>query len=206
MKLLVFTRYPESGCVKTRLIPALGPAGARELHRSMAEHALQRLDCFTNIEVCFDGGSKQCMRHWLGGSFSYIPQGGGNLGQRMLRACSRTFQQGEDKVILVGTDCPGLKASHVRKALHLLDKHDLVLGPAADGGYYLLGLKDLYAGLFEDIPWGTGQVLAETLQKAHRLGLRTVLLEELADIDRPEDLCIWEKIKEHEKSKTEKEP
>ena len=79
-------------------------------------------------------------------------------------------------------------AAHVQEAFHLLDEFDLVLGPAADGGYYLLGLNRLYKDLFESIPWGTGEVLQATLNKAKLLGIKTVLLERLADVDRPEDL------------------
>ena len=189
MKLLIFTRYPEAGSVKTRLIPTLGADGARNLHRKMAEHTIKRLDCLTaEMEVCFTGRGEKEMQEWLGKKRSYSPQGGGDLGQRLLKAFAQAFCQGEDKVVVVGTDCPDLTAAHVQEAFHLLDEFDLVLGPAADGGYYLLGLNRLYKDLFESIPWGTGEVLQATLNKAKLLGINTVLLERLADVDRPKDL------------------
>lgn len=188
MRLLVFTRYPEPGRVKTRLIPALGAAGAERLHRQMAEHTIKKLGCFACIEVCFDGGGEKEMREWLGGGLSYTPQGKGDLGRRLLFAFSRAFREGEDKVVAVGTDCPALEACHVEKAFGILDRFDLVLGPAEDGGYYLIGMNRLLRELFEDIHWGTGRVFMETIYKAYLSGLKTGLLERLADVDRPEDL------------------
>lgn len=196
MKLLIFTRYPEAGRVKSRLIPALGAEGAQSLHRLMTEHTLQRLDGFAGLEVCYDGGGERCMRKWLGNKLSYSPQGEGDLGKRLLRAFSRCFKQGEDKIVVVGTDCPGLTAFHVQEALQLLDDYDVVLGPAVDGGYYLICLGALYEELFVNISWGTSQVLQETLEKAELLGLKTILLEKLADVDRPEDLTVWDAFRE----------
>lgn len=195
MKLLVFTRYPEAGYVKTRLIPALGANGARRLHRRMTEHTLQRLDCFSGIEVCYDGGGERRMREWLGNKFNYSPQGEGDLGKRLLRAFSRGFKQGEDKIVAVGTDCPSFTAFHVQEALQLQGRYDLVLGPAVDGGYYLICLGALHEELFENISWGTGHVLRETLKKADSLNLKTILLQELADVDRPEDLAMLDTLK-----------
>ena len=190
MRLLVFTRYPAAGRVKTRLIPALGALGARQLHRRMAEDTLGKLRGVAEIEVCFDGGNENLMREWLGEGVTYTPQGPGDLGERLRSAFSRTFAREEKPVVAVGTDCPGLKASHVEEAFRLLRRHDLVLGPAADGGYYLVGLRNEHKGIFTGIPWGTGGVLRRTREKAALGGLDTALLEELADVDRPEDLDL----------------
>ncbi len=196
MKLLIFTRYPEAGRVKSRLIPALGAEGAQSLHRRMTEHTLERLNCFADMEICYDGGGERRMREWLGNKLSYSSQGQGDLGKRLLHAFSRGFKQGEDKIVVVGTDCPDLTASHVQEAFGLLDKYDLVLGPAFDGGYYLICLRTLHKALFEDIPWGTNHVLQETLKRADLLNLKTVLLEKLADVDRPGDLAVlWDGVK-----------
>ena len=195
MKLLIFTRYPRPGRVKTRLIPVLGAEGAQRLHRQMTEHTLECLQCFAQVQICFEGGGRKLMQAWLGERLTYIPQGRGDLGRRLRRAISRAFRQGEDKVIVVGTDCPGLTASHVKEALQLLHQSDLVLGPAADGGYYLIGLNSFYKDLFKDIAWGTDRVFRQTLQKADRLGLKTLFLEKLADVDRPEDIIVWTSLK-----------
>jgi uncharacterized protein len=196
VKVLIFTRYPKAGRVKSRLIPALGAKGAQSLHRRMTEHTLQRLDGFDGLEVCYDGGGERRMRKWLGNKLSYSPQGEGDLGKRLLHAFSRGFKQGEDKIVVVGTDCPDLTVSHVQEALQLLDDYDVVLGPAVDGGYYLICLGALFEDLFKNISWGTGQVLQETLKKAELLGLKTILLETLADVDRPEDLAVWDGVKD----------
>ncbi len=189
MKLLIFTRYPAPGSVKTRLIPTLGAEGACKLHSMMAKHTMKRLESLCALtEVCFTGPGEKEMQAWLGKTLSYYPQGDGDLGEKLQRAFARAFGQGEDKVVVVGTDCPDLTAAHVRTAFELLAEADLILGPAKDGGYYLLGLNRLHENLFTSIPWGTAEVLQMTLHKARLLGLKTVLLEELSDVDRPEDL------------------
>ncbi|MBS4021525.1 MAG: TIGR04282 family arsenosugar biosynthesis glycosyltransferase [Dethiobacter sp.] len=194
MKILVFTRYPEPGRVKTRLIPAVGKEGACNLHREMAEHSVKRLNRFRGImEICFDGGDEHIMKNWLGRDLSYRPQGFGDLGERMERAFADVLLSGERKVVAVGTDCPSLSAGHIHQALCRLDESDLVLGPAADGGYYLIGMSKLYSKLFKEIDWGSDKVLLQTLVAAQKLGLRATLLEELADVDRPQDLPVWEK-------------
>ncbi len=196
MKLLIFTRYPEPGSVKTRLIPTLGAEGACKLHSMMAKHTIKRLESLCALtEVCFTGQGEKEMQAWLGKTLSYYPQGGGDLGERLQRAFTRAFCQGKDKVVIVGTDCPDLTAAHVRTAFELLAEADLILGPAKDGGYYLLGLNRLHENLFASIPWGTAEVLQVTLYKAKLLGLKTVLLEELSDVDRPEDLRALAKRK-----------
>jgi hypothetical protein len=111
---------------------------------------------------------------------------------RMARAFEKAFRSGMERVILVGTDIPGLDENLIHNALEALQKDDLVLGPANDGGYYLIGLRRPLGQLFQDIPWGTGEVLAKTLQAAGQLKIRFSLLRALDDVDRPEDMPIWE--------------
>jgi len=190
-RLILFTRYPVPGRTKTRLIPALGPECAAELHRRLTEHVLGRAVSPAGaweVEVRFQGGNRRKMASWLGEGFIYRPQGPGDLGRRMLRAFRGAFREGAEMAALVGSDLPGLGGRIVEKAFCLLRRADLVLGPALDGGYYLVGMKAPCPGLFEGIPWGTGRVLEETLARAGRLGLPVELLEPLADVDRPEDL------------------
>jgi len=198
MRLIVFTRYPEAGTVKTRLIPALGPEGAKGLHREMAEYTLSqacRVGC--DLEVRFTGGDRSLMEEWLGEGLQYKKQEGDTLGERMQNAVAEAFSTGTGKVVIVGTDCPGLTAEQIKKAFGLLNKADLVLGPAFDGGYYLIGLRRPHEMLFRDIPWGSEFVLKVTLETADRLKLKTALLEKLADVDCPEDLSNWAKFKEN---------
>ena len=198
-RLIIFTRYPEPGKTKTRLIPAVGPEGAADLHRQMSEHTLGwarklRSISAVSLEVRYEGANAHSMQEWLGFDLLFAPQGEGDLGERMLRAFEEAFGAGIGRVILVGTDCPGLTKDLVQKAVAALANNDVVLGPAKDGGYYLIGLRKPIGQLFGQIPWGSGEVLKKTLQIAQALQLRVFLLEPLEDVDRPEDIYILEKF------------
>jgi uncharacterized protein len=124
----------------------------------------------------------------LGTEMIYHDQGQGDLGARMAAAFQNSFDSGIDKVAIIGTDCPDLKAEIMSKAFDELDRSDLVLGPAQDGGYYLIGLRRSLPELFEGINWGTDEVLAQTRTITQNLGLNIAELPTLTDIDRPEDL------------------
>ncbi len=194
-RLIVFTRHPVPGRVKTRLIPALGPAGAAALQQAMTRHTLEVASVLegdgVTVEVRFDGGGREAVRRWLGDRFPLAEQGDGDLGERMRRAFDDAFAAGTGRALLIGTDCPDLDAPLLRAARAALDRHDLVLGPARDGGYYLIGLRQPAPDLFRDVPWGTDTVLARTEGIARGLGLAVARLPVLDDVDRPEDLPVW---------------
>ncbi|MGL4376645.1 MAG: TIGR04282 family arsenosugar biosynthesis glycosyltransferase [Microcoleaceae cyanobacterium] len=192
-KLIVFTRYPILGKTKTRLIPVLGEDGATKLHRQLTEKTIstvKKLFCYhpLSLEVNFAGGTKNLMQNWLGDTFIYEPQPDGDLGERMAIAFQKSFESGYEKVIIIGTDCPTLKHHILREAFEALNQNELVLGPAEDGGYYLIGLRHFIPQLFENISWGTSSVLEQTNAIALSLNLSIAYLPILADIDRPEDL------------------
>ncbi|NMG10493.1 TIGR04282 family arsenosugar biosynthesis glycosyltransferase [Brasilonema sp. UFV-L1] len=196
--LIIFTRYPEPGKTKTRLIPALGIEGAANLQRQMTEHTLSQVKhlqktCAVSFEVRFAGGNLQLMQDWLGYDLVYQPQGEGDLGLRMTQSFFNAFQSSAEKVLTIGTDCPGVNDQILAEAFEKLQKCELVLGPAVDGGYYLIGLQRLIPELFINIDWGTSQVFHQTINIAQTLSLSVADLPRLADIDRPEDLPIWEK-------------
>jgi rSAM/selenodomain-associated transferase 2/rSAM/selenodomain-associated transferase 1 len=205
MRLILFTRYPESGKTKTRLISALGKEGAAELHHWMTVRVLAQARRFLaqkalSAEVRFEGGTRIMMREWLGPDLAYRPQGKGDVGERMARAFQEAFAEGIQEAVLVGTDCPGLNARTMEEAFEKVRREGLVLGPAADGGYYLIGLgrsisQDAIGRLFSGIAWGKGEVLSQTMKIAHGLGLSVTLVERLHDVDRPEDLSLWEEKK-----------
>jgi uncharacterized protein len=212
--LVIFTRYPTPGAVKTRLIPAIGAAGAARLHRQMSEHTLDRARELrqrvpVSIAVYFDGSDYQQMAEWLGTDLIYQSQGEGDLGVRMNRSILRVAgdpqrqrsgsanesasEQGE-RVVLIGTDCPALTADILAQAFEQLLDRDLVLGAALDGGYYLIGMRHPQPELFVGVDWGTDRVLQQTIAIANRLNLSIGYLPKLADIDRPEDLSLLKKI------------
>ncbi|MCP4663975.1 MAG: glycosyltransferase [bacterium] len=201
-RLIVFTRYPQPGETKTRLIPALGEQGAADLQRQMTEHTMRGVrplstSAAMRVELRYEGGSEEEMRAWLGPALCFHPQGGGDLGMRMLRAFQDSFAAGDERVVVIGSDCPGLRTEHLREGFASLARTDLVLGPAGDGGYYLIGLRrscsERAPALFSGLRWGSERVLPETLRIAAAAGLSIFLLDILDDVDRPEDLPIWER-------------
>jgi len=202
-KLIVFTRYPETGTTKTRLIPLLGANGSAELHRKMTEHTLARLKRLLTsnaltMEICYDGGNEHLMKTWLGPDLDYQPQGTGHLGLRMKRSFENAFRSGADAAVLIGTDIPDITDTVVQTAFDTLKQKNMVLGPAKDGGYYLIGLQSTSLSsamdtLFSGITWGRRDVLRKTLDVAKGLGLSFSLVDELEDVDQPEDLSIWKR-------------
>ncbi|MEQ8541484.1 MAG: TIGR04282 family arsenosugar biosynthesis glycosyltransferase [Coleofasciculus sp. D1-CHI-01] len=191
--LIIFTRYPEPGKTKTRMIPALGEEGAANLQRQMTENTLakaKKLQAFhpVSVEIHFAGGNQPLMQAWLGADMIYHQQSEGDLGERMASAFEKSFAAGMTGVVIIGTDCPDLNPQIMAEVFKLLKTHDLVLGPAQDGGYYLIGLRRLIPELFVGIHWGTWQVRQQTVEIADNLGLAIAFAPMLHDIDRPEDL------------------
>jgi uncharacterized protein len=197
-RLILFTRYPTPGTAKTRLIPALGAEGAAALQRQMTEHTSRQVRKLLalrslSIEIHFTG-DKAAIQTWLGTDWDYQPQTEGDLGDRLIHAFRSAFDQGMERVVVIGTDCPGLDAYGIEQAFQALEQQDLVLGDALDGGYYLIGLRRLHPDLFISINWSTNVVRAQTVAIAERLGLSIAHLPLLADVDYPEDLPVWEAL------------
>lgn len=191
--LIIFTRYPEPGKTKTRLIPALGAEGAAKLQRLMSESTILKakqleLTGLLDIEVHYVGGSLPLILDWLGREVTYKTQVDGDLGVKMSVALSEAFSKGYKSAVIIGTDCPNLDINILKNAFNLLKERDLVLGSAIDGGYYLIGLNRLIPKLFSSIEWSTPEVYDRTVEIATQLGLTIGYLPKLFDIDRPEDL------------------
>jgi uncharacterized protein len=198
-KLVIFTRYPEAGKTKTRLIPVLGAIGAAVLQQQMTELTIAKCRKLINIrdlsiEIWFHGGDRKLMQKWLGNELVYKPQGSGNLGAKMSQAFATAFQSEIDRMVIIGTDCPELTVDILNDAFNSLSNRDLVLGEARDGGYYLIGLSRLISDLFIEIDWGTEVVFRQTKQVAEKLNLTITYLPILNDIDRPEDLEIYSTV------------
>lgn len=196
--LIVFVKAPRPGGVKTRLVAALGPERAAQLYRLLADEEIRRTAPLGNayrrtfLFAPAEAGAE--VAAWLPGE-ELAPQSEGDLGERMARAFADAFAGGARRVILIGTDTPCLSQAHVCRALSLLDEADLALGPAEDGGYYLIGLMRPRPELFAGIAWSTRSVLSATLERAEQLGLSVRLLEPLADVDTLEDVhANWAKL------------
>lgn len=190
-RILIFAKAPVPGRVKTRLIPALGAVGAARLARRMLENTLANaLDAGIGpVELC--ASPSISAPDWasipLQHGVECSAQGNGDLGERMARASQRAFAK-NDRVLLIGTDCPGLSAGHLRAAAAALDCHEAAIYPALDGGYPLLGLRAFHPSLFEGIPWSTSSVAKLTLARMQALEWRVWQGDPLADIDEPADL------------------
>ncbi|MAM70491.1 MAG: flagellar biosynthesis protein FlgB [Gammaproteobacteria bacterium] len=189
-RILMFTKAPLAGKVKTRLISVLGEQGALNLHLQLMERQLKVLhkSPLCPVQLWLD----QEHEHPLFDSFSgdVKLQSGGNLGDKMLHA-ARTVLKQAGTVIIIGSDCPDLDEEYLHAALMVLqDKHtDLVLGPAEDGGYVLIGMKQAHPEVFQDIDWGTAVVLQQTLARIEGAGLAQQCLSPLRDVDTREDLA-----------------
>ena len=219
-RVLFFVRYPLAGQTKTRLIPAIGAIAAANLQRQMAEYILKRLQVLPpalawqkegvcmpswHLQVCFTGSSVADMHNWLGDDLDYQPQSSGDLGERLWNGFCRGFESGCDRIVAIGADCPSLTRYQIQQAFEALLNQDVVLGPAKDGGYYLIGLsrqrshsfsKSFFdqEALFQDIDWSTSRVFQQTRLKALQMGLSIMQLEMLSDVDRPQDLAVWERL------------
>jgi rSAM/selenodomain-associated transferase 1 len=193
--LIIFTRYPEKGKTKTRLIPLLGAEGSANLQRKMTEETVKKAKILQsklkiNINIYFTEGNEKLMSEWLGNDLVFKTQREGDLGQKMQEAFQEAFNNHNQQVVLIGVDCPKLDEVILQEAFKSSQNHDLVIGPALDGGYYLIGLNRLIPELFQGINWGSSEVFNQTKNIAQNLGLKIHYLPQLYDIDRPEDLQL----------------
>lgn len=189
--LVVFARAPVRGRVKTRLAAGIGSRRALEIYRELGRRVVDQVRGGPwRTVICHDPpGSTGQMTAWLGSrGVEFAPQSPGNLGERMEHAMAWALAPG-GRACIIGTDAPEVDASVVEAAFRALDQADVVYGPALDGGYYLVALSSPASFLFEDIPWGTGEVLARSLERAREGGLRPHLLHPLQDIDTAADLA-----------------
>ena len=190
--LIIFAREPLPGKVKTRLGRAVGNNAAAELYGAMLADVLEQAAALPGIRPLLywacEGDGMPPSPDVPG--LEVFRQAGATLGQRMANAFESAFKSGSDVCCIIGTDSPDLPPEYISRAFDLLcqGEADVVFGPAEDGGYYLLGMGRTWAGLFRDIPWGTPQVLAASLERARHLGLRIALLPQSYDIDTLSDL------------------
>jgi uncharacterized protein len=191
----IFVKAPTPGRVKTRLAGELGPRGAAEVYRRIGKQVVtSTVGPGYQTTVWFTPRSEgRLVRKWLDSVEMVIfrPQVGTGLGARLTAAFAREFGAGARRVVMIGSDCPGVDGRVVREAFSALSDRDLVLGPALDGGYYLIGLTAPAPGLFRRIPWSTDAVASQTLARASALGLSHQALSPLRDVDTARDARAW---------------
>ncbi len=186
IRIVVFARFPVPGMCKTRLIPAIGPDGAAALHKRLVEQCVAAMRATGHrVEVRTTGAEATAFADWLGDDIVFVDQGDGDLGDRLARAAEPY------PVIFIGADAPDLSAERLIAAAKALEGAPAVIGPAEDGGYYLLGLNAPAPWLFNDMTWGIETVFDETMRRFAAHGVAPTVLEPLADLDRPEDLARW---------------
>ena len=193
-RLLVFLKAPRAGAVKTRLAQVIGAADASTAYRELAETLLDTLSPLPFVELCFTPDNALVeIKPWLRRDWLARPQGEGDLGSRLTKAFEDVFAEGADRVVIIGSDCPTVTVDDIERAWSALRTHDLALGPATDGGYWLIGLRAPQPLLFAGITWSSEKVFSETMERAKRGGLRVHLLREQADVDTAADWEWWKR-------------
>lgn len=208
-RLIVMTRYPAPGRTKMRLASHLGERRAAELASEIALHCIRRLHAVSlseavDLEIRYTGASAAKMRSWIGRRVAMSAQSDGDLGKRLERAMREAFEAGAPVAIAVGSDAPSVGGTQIRAALVALESNGVVLGPATDGGYYLVGVRSdasrvALPALFDaGVSWGTEAVFSETAASLGRVGITASTLETLPDVDRPEDVVLWQEMRAEE--------
>lgn len=186
--LIVFIKNPEKGKVKTRLAKTIGDEKALQVYMSLLRitfDAIRNVNCNKAIfSTGFGQNSVQIGDH---GYLKFVQWGNG-LGEKMSNAFQTGFIANYKKVLVIGSDCPEISNAIIVDAFRLLDENEVVIGPAADGGYYLIGMKKTHPGLFTNKNWSTDSVLAETIADLKKTGLTYKLLPVLSDVDEEDDL------------------
>ena len=188
--LIIFAKEPKKGKVKTRLSGHLSQQGSLALYKELLKNTVElarQVKCSKRIVAYDSNGNSAPFLKKLASDFEFYKQNGEDLGVRMFNAF-KTFLKNNTKALIIGSDSPNLPKSYINRAFDKLDKHDVVLGPAFDGCYYLIGFKIPCKEIFKNIKWSSNSVFERTLAKAKRLKKKVAILGFWHDIDRPEDL------------------
>jgi len=196
--LIIFARYPVLGKVKKRLASSLGKEFAMGFYKECSNHLFAEIkrnqnDFFTPFLFCSEKDELNKMIDWAGSGFEYCYQEGNDLGERMSNAFNKVFTLGAKKTVIIGTDVPDISNNLITSSFSLLDEKDFVIGPSIDGGYYLLGMKNLNCDLFSGISWSTETVLDHTINRIEKNNFSFAKLKQLHDIDDEQSLKLWMK-------------
>ena len=192
--LIIFTRNPKAGQVKTRLAKTIGDEATLKIYTYLLKHTANVAKQIKADKYVFYSENITKNDLWDDDIFRKKMQNGSDLGTRMYNAFSELFGLGYEKVLIIGSDLLDLEEEHIENAFYLLNQHEIVIGPSKDGGYYLLGLKMMYRNIFENKAWGTETVFDETSKDLKHCDV--VLLEELNDIDTFEDMKHYKQLEQ----------
>ncbi|MCW9046893.1 MAG: TIGR04283 family arsenosugar biosynthesis glycosyltransferase [Gammaproteobacteria bacterium] len=196
-QLIVFIKAPIPGFCKTRLTPYLSPEEASDFYESLVKNCFNKITAIKNTDISIytypDINHPFIKKISQQYSTTCHLQSGENLGERMFNALNESLKT-YDKSILIGTDCPLLDQSYLEQAFKALEQDDIVLGPADDGGYVLVGASKIEAQLFNNINWGTDSVLKQSLHNANKAAYKTHLLDTLWDVDTPQDYIKYQNL------------
>jgi uncharacterized protein len=205
--LLLFARRPVAGKVKTRLFPRYTPEEALELHLALLADSLDLLNDAANASSAAsflywsEPGAEGAEDSLRVGAASRAVQRGADLGERLARAFQERFAAGSRQVVILGSDSPHLPGERILRAFKSLEEAEVVIGPARDGGYYLIGATRLHPELFRGIPWGTAQVYRETIRRARKERISVASLPAWDDVDLPESVAaLWKEILHREQT------
>lgn len=187
-EILIFARTPELGKVKTRLAADLGEERALRTYKYLLAHTRESVSRSGFPARVHLAGPMPETDLWSVAGFRRVPQADGDLGARMSAAFAQAFADGVRSLVIIGTDCPALSPAHLHEAMKALETHEAVIGPADDGGYWLLGLSAPVRAIFEDKAWSTDTVLRDTLADFKALGMSVARLDVLRDVDTADDL------------------
>ena len=187
-QLIIFLKAPRVGVVKTRLGETIGAEAACAAYRQLLDQLVGCLSDQRDVVLRFAPDDALAeIEPWLRPGWRAASQGPGDLGARLQRGFAEAFAEGAQRAVVIGSDCPTVTSDDISDAVNQLETHEVVVGPARDGGYWLIALRQLQAGLFANMAWSTPAVLAETLRRADQAGLRIHRLRELSDVDTAAD-------------------
>ncbi|HEX4646488.1 MAG TPA: TIGR04282 family arsenosugar biosynthesis glycosyltransferase [Verrucomicrobiae bacterium] len=192
--LIIFVKAPRPGQVKTRLAKSIGAEAACAAYRQLTETMLDRISPLSGVQLRYTPDDAFVeIQPWLRPGWKASAQGPGDLGQRLHASFVEAFNQGAERVVVIGSDCPDVTAGDIETAWAALTENEVVIGPATDGGYWLIGLRGPQAMLFEGIAWSSNSVFQDTMEHCQTAGLSVKLLRELTDVDTETDWLAFSK-------------
>lgn len=188
--IIIMTKIPRAGNVKTRLQPFLTPAQSAEIAAVFLQDSEEKAQkiCDKTIIAFTPPEKKDDLFNFVSSKNTFIAQSGKDLGERMFNAFEFAFENGSDSVVMIGTDSPGFPAVFIERAFNFLENSDAVLGESEDGGYYLIGLKTLRKEIFENVEWSSPETFVQTVRNIENCGLSLTCVPKWHDVDFPEDL------------------